>query len=518
MSGCRAFVIPALPKSPQVIASVFGLLALLALSPAKAQDAESGATPQFESASCPTATEPVAALQAARCGYLVVPENRSKPDSRTIRLAVAIVPAATGKPLPDPVVFMAGGPGESAILDTPFLVDAGINRDRDLIIMTQRGTLFDKPNLNCPELDQFYARQVSLLYGAPSTGQEQAAAAKACRDRLAAEGVDLSGYNTTENAADFADLRRVLGIETWNVYGYSYGTELALSYLRDHPEGIRTVTIDSVVPPDIVGLTWTWGSAREGLTTIFEACAADPACGRRYPDLMPTLTRVVKDLESKPLVADVAPAEGAAPVQVILDGGTLVNLLVGNGIKPHDVPAAIHELAEGKPERVLSARAAGATVPEVVEQAQGMTQSFVCGEWEPYGPPAEVLKAGRKAFPDFPDSVLINAPQLPFEEELCQAWNVPMRPDSQRVRVVSDVPALVVSGTFDAKTGAEWGRYAASTLSHSTYVTINGMTHWVIVQSPCAQKIFQSFLATPSSPDTACAAETRPEPFTIDPN
>jgi hypothetical protein len=229
MSGCRAFVIPALPKSPQVIASVFGLLALLALSPAKAQDAESGATPQFESASCPTATEPVAALQAARCGYLVVPENRSKPDSRTIRLAVAIVPAATGKPLPDPVVFMAGGPGESAILDTPFLVDAGINRDRDLIIMTQRGTLFDKPNLNCPELDQFYARQVSLLYGAPSTGQEQAAAAKACRDRLAAEGVDLSGYNTTENAADFADLRRVLGIETWNVYGYSYGTELALS-------------------------------------------------------------------------------------------------------------------------------------------------------------------------------------------------------------------------------------------------------------------------------------------------
>ena len=428
------------------------------------------------------------------------------------------MPAASGKPQPDPVVFMAGGPGESAILDTPFLVDAGINRDRDLIIMTQRGTLFDEPDLNCPELDRFYARQVSLLYGAPSTGQEQAAAAKACRDRLAAEGIDLSGYNTTENAADFADLRHVLGIETWNVYGYSYGTDLALSYLRDHPEGIRTVTIDSVVPPDIVGLTWTWGSAREGLTTIFEACAADPACGRRYPDLMPTLTRVVKDLEAKPLVADVAPAEGAAPVKVILDGGTLVNLLVGNVIKPHDVPAAIYELAEGKPERVLAVRAAGATVPEVVEQAQGMTQSFVCSEWEPYGPPADILKAGREAFPDFPDSVLINAPQLPFEEELCQAWNVPKRPDSQRVRVASDVPALVVSGTFDSKTGAQWGRYAASTLAHSTYVTINGMTHWVIVQSPCAQKIFQSFLATPSSPDTACAAETRPEPFTIDPN
>ena len=97
-------------------------------------------------------------------------------------------------------------------------------------------------------------------------------------------------------------------------------------------------------------------------------------------------------------------------------------------------------------------------------------------------------------------------------------WNLPEGPASQRVRVNSDVPVLVVSGTFDAKTGAVWGRYAASMLSHSTYVTINGIGHWVIVQSPCAQKIFQSFLSAPLCPDTACAAETRPAPFTIVPD
>jgi pimeloyl-ACP methyl ester carboxylesterase len=499
--------------------AVLGLLTAPALSPAQASAADMASTPRFEPAACPVAGgEPIPGLEAARCGYLVVPENRTKPGSRTIRLAVAIVPAASGKALPDPIVFMAGGPGEAAILDTPFLIAAGINSDRDLIVMTQRGTLFDDPVLDCPELDTFYARQISLVYGAASTGAEQAAAAKACRDRLVTEGIDLSGYNTTENAADFADLRRALGIESWNVYGYSYGSELALSYLRDHPEGIRTVTVDSVVPPDIVGLTWTWDSARQGLTNVFAACAADAACAGRYPDLMPTLTRLVQELEANPLVADMPPAEGSAPVKVILDGGTLVNMLVGNAIKPHDVPAAIHALAKGKPERVLATRAAGASVPEIVEQAQGMTQSFVCGEWEPYGAPADILAAGRKAFPGFPDSVLVNAPQLPFEDELCEAWNVPKRPDSQRVRVESDVPTLVVSGTFDAKTGAEWGRYAASTLPNSTYVTINGMTHWVIAQSPCAQDIFRSFLATPSSPDTACAAETGPEPFTIDPN
>ncbi len=102
--------------------------------------------------------------------------------------------------------------------------------------MTQRGTLFNDPDLNCPELDQFYARQVSLLYDAPSTGREQAAARQGCRDRLAAAGIDLSAYNTTENAADFADLRHVLGIEEWNVYGYSYGSDLALSTCATTPK------------------------------------------------------------------------------------------------------------------------------------------------------------------------------------------------------------------------------------------------------------------------------------------
>src|SRR4051812_36867849 len=187
--------------------TVLGLLTALALSPAKAPAAESAATPRFESAPCPVPAEPIPALQTARCGYLVVPEHRSKPEGRTIRLAVAIVPAASGAPEPDPVVFMTGGPGAAAILDTPFLVDAGINRNRDLMIMAQRGSLFSDPDLNCPELDRFYARQVGLVYDEPSTGHEQAAAGKACRDRLAAEGIDLSRYNTTENAADFADLR-----------------------------------------------------------------------------------------------------------------------------------------------------------------------------------------------------------------------------------------------------------------------------------------------------------------------
>jgi pimeloyl-ACP methyl ester carboxylesterase len=479
---------------------------LFVLAPQLAAGQSAGPVPRFEPASCPKTPEPIAALKSARCGFLIVPENRSRNGGRLIRLAVAIVRSRSKPPQPDPIVFMAGGPGEAATHDIPFLVDAGINRNRDVIVMNQRGTLYDKPDLNCPELDRYYAQQVGLVYDAPSTGKVQAAAAAACRRRLVAQGIDLSAYNTTENEADFADLRRVLGVAQWNVYGYSYGTDLALSLMRDHPDGIRSVVIDSVVPPDIVSLPWTWSSTREGIAAVFGDCQAEPACNRKYPNLMATFTQLVKRLEAHPLVKYVVPPQGGRAVKVVLDGGALLNMLVANRPKAPDVPKAIGELARGNPTMLLQVRAAGAEVSAVPDQAQGMTQSFVCREWEPYGSPAEILRAGKQVFPTLPDSVLINAAQLPFEDELCQAWNVPPGPASQRVRVRSNIPTLVVSGAIDAKTGAQWGRYAASTLPNSTYVRIKAVGHWVIVQSPCAQQIFQSFLQSPRSPKTSCAA------------
>lgn len=469
---------------------------------------------RFVPGPCPAAPEPV----PGRCGFLEVPENRARRGGPTIRLAVVIVPAASATPAKEPVVFMEGGPGGDAIGAIPFLIDSQVNRDRDLIVMTQRGGLFSQPNLACPEIDRFNADAVGLLYDAPSTGRLLVRATRECRDRLTAAGVDLSAYNTTENAADFADLRRALGIDRWNVYGYSYGTDLALTYLRRHPRGIRSVAIDSVAPPQVVSLPWTWDSAREGIGAIFDACAAQPRCENRYPHLHRTLTEQVRRLEAHPLTVTAEPPGGGSPVKVVLDGGALVNLLVADGgaLPAVDVPAALDELARGHPERFARARAAGAT-PVVGEFAHGLTNSVACGEWVPGFSRHDVLASGRRNFPGWPDTVLAQAPQLPFQHDVCRVWNVPDRTAVQRVATVSGVPALVVSGTFDAKTGASWGPYAARTLSRSTAVRIPGIGHWVVPQSPCAQGVLTSFLAHPTAPDTGCVAGLAPKPFTITP-
>jgi pimeloyl-ACP methyl ester carboxylesterase len=176
-------------------------------------------------------------------------ENRAKPDGRRIRIFVMRAPAVSATPKPDPIVYLSGGPGGAGSFEVAFMVKHGLNADREVIFVDQRGTHRADPLVACPEWERFLYDAVSLPFAAESTTAIDSATLRQCHDRLAATGVDLAAYNSTENAADIADLRIALGIATWNVYGVSYGSRLALTVLRDHPQGIRSVVLDSVSPP-----------------------------------------------------------------------------------------------------------------------------------------------------------------------------------------------------------------------------------------------------------------------------
>ena len=493
---------------------VVALVITLALAVAACDsDSSGGPAATFEPEACPTSVASLPALANARCGALVVPENRTKHNGRTIRLAVAIIPSVSQPLAPDPVVHMTGGPGGDALTEAQFLVPAGLNQHRDLIIMAQRGTLDTEPELTCPEIDRFNAQAIGLPYDADATKRLHLAATQACHDRLVAQGIDLSAYNTTENAADFADLRKVLGIAEWNVYGTSYGTYLALSLMRDHPEGIRSVIIDSVQPPSVATLGWTWTNLHEAFNNTFSACDAQPACRQKYGDLASTFASLVQQYEAHPLTTTAEGPQGGPPVTVVLDGGHLVNWLAGAPRPLTKIPSAIEELVQGHPTQIAAARAALTDPALVGIFGHGLTYSVLCRELIPFEPASAILTQGRLAFPTYPDSVLAQAPQLPFETEDCAIWNVPPAPSSVRQVTRSTIPTLVIAGSFDAKTSPQWAVYAAQTLPHSTTIVIPGIGHWVTPQSPCAQSVIASFLATPSAPDTSCVATLSPPPF-----
>lgn len=474
----------------------------------------------YASAPCENQVVPgVAALDLGpgfTCGHLTVPENRARPDGPTIRLAVARSAATSASPLADPIVFLSGGPGSSAIALASTVAGLGINVDRDVIFVEQRGNYRSEPNLVCPEVDAFAVVAVTKDYADPTTREQSNAATTACRDRLAGTGIDLASYNTAENASDIADLRVAMGIADWNLYGVSYGTDLALTVLRDHPAGIRSVVLDSVAPPNVNIFTEFWPAAAAGYRAIFDGCAAQPACAAAYPHLADEFATTVTRLAATPMAVTVPDPGTGAPVRVVIDGYQLANLVV-NMTNLHteiaDVPGIIHAVAGGD-------GAAAATwmltfVPRLPIVGTGLTFGVFCREWVSQTTPEKVLARAKEELPAFPDSVLQLSPQVPLFFDTCAAWDVGTASPAARAPVVSDVPVLMLAGTFDAITAVRFTDAATPGLSHAQTVPIPGVGHQTITSGPCPVSVMNGFLAKPLEPvDRSCVDRLAPPAFT----
>ena len=405
--------------------------------PALAESSETQPVPRYEPAPCPT-MKGAESLAKARCGYLVVPENRSQPNGRTIRLMVMTYPASSPEKRPDPVVYLAGGPGDIVPLEINGIIVADFIRDRDIVAMTHRGAMFSEPALTCVAPDLFARELLGLRYYSEATKRAHLAATEACQRELAATGADVSAYNSTESAADFADLRKVLGFPAWNVYGTSYGSYLAQTLMRDHPEGIRSVVLDSVLPTTY-DVAQNWWNARAGFDNIFQACAAEPACNAAHPDLQRTFTGLVNKLEAEPLSTTVRDPVTGQNLEVVLDGGALVDWLRNQNYGVPMLQAApnrIDGLAAGRSDsieaiamdRVVRAPLPGPGVPAL---GYGLAVGVSCRESYPFATPEELAAAGRGAFPDYPASVQREGVGgwAYFNEDCREFWKVPAAPE-----------------------------------------------------------------------------------------
>jgi pimeloyl-ACP methyl ester carboxylesterase len=485
-------------------------------SPATATQSAAAA---FASAPCPSPN--VAGIPEAdlgpefSCGYLTVPENRAHVGGRTIKIGVARAKAQSPDPGRDPLVYLTGGPGGTALGTAQALVQQlGINRDRDVIFVDQRGTLHADPLLSCPEIDHFLDESTGMSILAASTAQRDLDAVRACRTRLASAGYDLSAYNTGENAADIADLRTALKIDQWNVYGVSYGSDLALQLLRDHPDGIRSVVLDSLVPPQTNWMTQWWPSAGEGYRALFDACAAQPGCAAAYPNLARDFTTTVQRLTKTPLSVDLSAENGQPARRVVIDGYTLANLVVVASLTRGSyaaLPQTISAIAKG--DGTAAAKAVLAGIPPTGLTGYGLAYGVICREHAALTDPAAILAGARQALPDLPTEVLSLEPQGPRLIDECGVWDVGRADAAVNEPARSDVPALLITGTFDAVTPPSQADEAAKTLPHGKVVRFPGLGHDVFTASDCGRQIVADFLSRPDSYDTHCADAMQPPTF-----
>jgi Tol biopolymer transport system component/pimeloyl-ACP methyl ester carboxylesterase len=451
-----------------------------------------GYTPRFEPAGC---LVPAPRGRGMECGYLVVPEDRTQPQGPQIRLPVVIIKSASPDPAPDPVVHLAGGPGISLLDDMEAYLGTGgydILEVRDNIMFNQRGTHYAEPFLACPGRTEFQWDLAGQGLTLEERNQRGVEFLLECQDDLLERGVNLSAYNSAENAADVNDLRIALGYEQINLYGASYGSRLALTVMRDHPEGIRSAIIDAVLPPQANPNQEIALKVDRALNAVFEDCAANPRCSQAYPDLETTFYELVDELNTDPISLHFR--EGT----VIVDGYAFVEAIFQLLYSPSDIPRIpylIDRAREGRyPEPSIFA------VPDRSTWAPGMFYSVWCREEMAF----ETLEEAYALAAELPP-VLSDYLADDYDWEVCASWQAGVADPIENQAVVSDIPTLVLSGRYDPVTPPAWGEMAAETLSNSFSYWFPNLGHGAMPSNPCALEIGLQFLDDPTvEPDTSC--------------
>ena len=493
---------------PALIVALLLVLLAAPAGPVAAQDTPGAFIPapcMFEGIELGPTTLDGAAL-GFECGYVVVPLRHAEPDGATIRLPVAVRRATAGAP--DPLLLAQGGPGGDAFKVFSILVQptGDLSTSRDIVIFNQRGTPYAEPELTCPETD---AALADILAADSEEGERlYNEAMAACYDRLLAEGIDLSAFNSLENAADVPLIARALGYDEYNFYGVSYGTLLGLHLMRNHPEGLRSVILDSVVPPDVNFLSEIAASEDRVFGEVFAACAADPACAAAYPNLEARFYALVAQYDQLPVDMTLTDPETGQSYDTYLDGRGLRSVLYQLLYVPRMaavLPSVIANIEAGDL-RYLEAMWPLLVFDQLV--AEGMYNSVICAEDADIDVAAVPLDGVR------PEIAATAVDSLQSILDGCARWQVEPLPPSVDDPVVSDIPTLLLSGRFDPVTPPAFAAVAAVGLSNATNLVDPTAAHGVAFQNDCINGIILDFLADPSAPpDSSCLAAAEPLDF-----
>jgi len=434
-----------------------------------------------------------------RTGYLVVPERRFPALSqRMVRLPFIIMKSRSVSPQVDPILFTAGGPGGSSLGAARNRQRNPLLDERDVVLFEQRGTRWADPALLSPGIDAaLRSGWGRRLNGDPDPAAVRQAMASTLR-QFRSQGIDLAGYTTRESAADIAELRRLLAIPSWNLYGVSYSTKLMLTVLRDHPEGVRSAILDSVLP-----LEADWDESAPAnilavLERVLRVCTEDAFLREHCPDLRNRFRDLLTAANRDPVPIAIKNPMDGTPLTVRLDGAGIMNCVYAalesaGGIRR--LPLVLDAACRGE------TQALGPFLEEYLGSTQGsaigMRLAIWCNEEFPFERPHRMLR------PSGLPTELKDFVQTAVHPVALTDWPQG-RPDPAENRPVSsNLPVLIAAGEFDPDTPIAWARSAATRLPQAHLVEFAGMSHVPLFSHPEAARIMKAFLADPAR---------RPEP------
>ena len=475
------------------------LLTLAALALGTAASAET-----LELEDCRISVAPGYPGTKARCGTMLRPENPDDPGSPDIEIRVAVVPALSLAPEPDPFVPIAGGPGQGSVELYLMIRNAleKVRRTRDILLVDQRGT-GESSRMDCPIDDD------ALLFETELTPDDMLEYVAECLEQLPH---DPRYFTTSVAVTDLEAIREALGYTQLNLYGVSYGSRVAQHFARRYPESTRTVVIDGVVPPQVALGPEIATESQKAVENILARCAEDAGCGERFPDVGATFERVVEQLRDTPVDVSVPHPNTGRLQDMTFGPGQLagaVRLLIYNPNTIALLPLFIDEAGKGN-FLPLASQFLLTAISMRDALAIGMHNAVMCTEDMPFIDRTTIdVDAIAASY--------MGSFQLETLEAMCQIWPAgPIDPEF-KVPVATDIPFLLLSGDADPITPPRYAEMAAVDLGNATHLVGRHQGHGQITVG-CMGRIVSDFIAgaDPANLDTACMERSFVTPFFLD--
>ena len=442
-------------------------------------------------------------------GYLEVLENRDKPNGNTIKLPVYIFKSRSKNPKSDPILYTVGGPGYTSMRASTYMQYYKYLDDRDFILFEQRGTQYANPSLDCPEWSK--AIYQSNLPGTDQTKTDSIfqKAAKECGERLRMKGIDLNSYTTNQIAADINDLMNVLEIEAYNLLTMSYSTKIGQVLIRDYPDKIRSVVMDSPLPLEVNYDEESVNNLLESLDKLFIDCESDTDCNNAFPNIKNRFYAYLEEKTKRPLQVKIENPEDGNLETFYLKGEDLIQVVSTSTEGVPNIPLEINKLLNND-------------LSSVKQQLQyifqkpgggigmGMRLSVWCAEENPFNS-QETIATETTKYP----AIKGLSPAV-FDNEVCQIWSVKRVSGIENQAVKSNIPVLLISGEYDEFTPVKWAEAMSNNLTNSYHLIFKGWKHGPTTNwsNPCAMQAANDFFNNPTEkPKPACFEQIKSPEF-----
>lgn len=450
---------------------------------------------------CRLQSEITSGSVAARCAWLSVPEDREEPTGKQVRLHVAVIPALRLEPAADPLFVLSGGPGQAAsdfyISIAPAL--ARIRRDRDIVIVDQRGT--GQSN----RLDCTLPEQSDVTFADPVKMRQSV---RAC---LAGLPGDPRYYTTSVAVRDLDEVRAALGYQKIDLYGVSYGTRVAQHYMRRYPQRVRAAVLDGVVPPELALGPDIALDAQAAIDAAFARCRLDAQCDGAFPNIAATFVALRSRLQAQPVALSIPDPLSAKPTDTQLGAQELsaaVRLLSYSDETVSTLPLLIHEAQIGQPQ-ALAAQYLMIKRSLDAQFAYGMHFAVVCSEDAPRWAQQNSSQAALA-------QTYIGETFMTGMNTVCTEWpRGPVDPDFSKP-LSSATPTLILSGGNDPVTPARYGEQILRGLTQAKHLVLDGQGHGQIGIG-CIPRLVAEFIASGDVDDVndACVKTIAPAPFLL---